>query len=93
MIGFTDEESVFYLPSKNSLESYKNYIIMPFENPIDDTFYARAVQLLQICGFVIPLANRDTALQAIRDCLQNAGLSEWTDAIVVNEKCLRKKLN
>ena len=93
VIGFTDNESVFYLSSKNSLESYKNYIIMPFENPIDDTFYARAVQLQQICGFVIPQTNRDTTLQAIHDCLQNAGLPEWADAIVVNEKCLRKKLN
>ena len=76
------------LPSKNSLESFKNYIIMPFENPIDDTFYARAVQLQQICGFVIPQTDRGTTLQAIRDCLWNAGLPEWTDAIIVNGKNL-----
>ena len=93
VIGFTDAESYFYLKSNNCMTSYENYIIMPFEYIKDDSYSARAILLQQICGFIVPYESRTSALHTIHEYLTNVGLKEWIEAIVINEKSLRDKMN
>ena len=92
VIGFTDAGSEFYSRSNNGMVSYENDIIMPFQKITEDSYSARAILLQQICGFIAPRSSRDSALQTIREYLTDAGLEEWTEAIIVNEKSLQEKM-
>ncbi|MCR5060517.1 MAG: ABC transporter permease [Saccharofermentans sp.] len=93
VIGFTDEESVFYLRSQNHMESYDHFIIMPFENIGEDSASARSILLQQICGFIVPNGDRDSALQTIQGYLNETGLEDWSEMIVVNKMSLRDIMN
>lgn len=93
VIGFTDDESYFYLSSNNQMTSYENYIIMPFECIKDDSNSARAILLQQICGFIESHESRTSALHEINECLTEVGLEGWIGSIIVNEKSLQDKID
>ena len=93
IIGFTDAESEFYLRSSNGLVTYKNFIIMPFANVTDDSYFARAILLQEICGFIAPKTDRSSALIETREHLKDSGLDKWSDAVIISEKSLQKKIN
>ncbi len=66
---------------------------MPFANATDDSYFARAILLQEICGFIAPKTDRSSALKAIREYLKDSGLEKWNDYIVINDKSLQRKIN
>lgn len=91
VIGFTDDISFFYERSRNDAASYADRIIMPFGNSAEDTFAARAVMLQRVCGYIMPVNGRDSAVLAIGGYLDDVGLGDWKDEIMVNEMSLQYK--
>ena len=93
VIGFIDEESVFYQRSEGRMESYERYIVMPFESIKEDSASSRAILLQQICGFIELYGDHSYALQTIQGYLKDTGLEDWNESIVVNSKSIREKMN
>lgn len=92
VIGFAEAGSRFFLPSHSKMEAYDHFIILPFRQPDEDSFSARAILLQQICGLIVPRQDRDSAVLAIRKMLKEAGLESWIDMICVNDRDLSKKM-
>lgn len=93
VIGFIDEESVFYQRSERRMESYERYIVMPFESIEEDSASSRAILLQQICGFIELYGDHSFALQTIQGYLKDTGLEDWNESIVVNSKSIQEKMN
>ncbi|MBP9989390.1 MAG: ABC transporter permease, partial [Ruminococcus sp.] len=89
VIGFADSGYQFYLRSGMRMEVYDNYIMIPFEKFVSDSHYARASLLQQICGFIVPHSNHNSAVKSIQKQLKDIGLEAWIDMITVNKKSIK----
>lgn len=93
VIGFIETDHSFYLKSKNSLDSYDNYLVVPFIEVEDSSFFSRIILLQGVCGFIESSEDRNVIAQTINEYLKEADLEKLVGMIVINKNSIKDKLN
>ena len=88
VVGIAKSGGVFYNKRTGGPALYDSYLILPFQGIRTDSPFGRIVLLQKICGFVVAENGRDAAGKQIHEYLIDAGLSDWQDQWMMNEKAI-----